>query len=192
MQRSHFRLIAHGLAAVPLLIMVGDTVFDRLGADPVRTLTLRTGWWALTFLLLSLCMTPLRRVTQSGHWLAIRRMLGLWSFALASLHLSIYVVLDLQAQWSQIFIDIVKRPYITVGFTAWVLLLPMAITSNKLMMRKLGRRWAQLHRMVYLIAVLAVLHFVWLVKKDLTEPLIFAGLFGVALGSRLLWSRSGA
>ena len=185
-----FRLLAHTLAAVPLLLMIVDALLNKLGADPVRTLTLRTGWWGLSFLLLSLCMTPLRRLTGSSHWLRIRRMLGLWCFALISLHLLIYVALDLQGEWPQLFVDIAKRPYITVGFAAWLLLLPLAITSNAPMMRKLGRRWAQLHRVVYLIAVLGVLHFIWLVKKDLTEPLIFASVLGVLLAVRVgFWTK---
>ena len=185
-----FRLLAHTLAAVPLLLMIVDALLNKLGADPVRTLTLHTGWWGLSFLLLSLCMTPLRRLTGSSHWLRIRRMLGLWCFALISLHLLIYVALDLQGEWPQLFVDIAKRPYITVGFAAWLLLLPLAITSNAPMMRKLGRRWAQLHRVVYLIAVLGVLHFIWLVKKDLTEPLIFAGVLGVLLAVRVgFWTK---
>lgn len=183
-----FRVLAHVLAALPLLWMLVDTVLNQLGADPVRSLTLRTGWWALSFLLLSLGMTPLRRFSGSNHWLRIRRMLGLWCFVMASLHLLIYLALDLQGEWPQLFTDIAKRPYITVGFSAWLLLLPLALTSNKAMMRKLGKNWAKLHRLVYLIGVLAVLHFLWLVKKDLTEPLIFAGILAALLAMRA-WLR---
>lgn len=185
-----FRLLAHALAVVPLLWMILDTARDQLGADPVRTLTLRTGWWALCFLLLSLCMTPLRRFSGSSYWLRIRRMLGLWCFAMASLHLLIYAALDLQGEWPQLFADIAKRPYITVGFSAWLLLLPLALTSNNVMLRKLGKNWAKLHRLVYLIGLLAVLHFLWLVKKDLTEPLIFAGFLAILLAVRVgFWIR---
>lgn len=179
------KILAHMIAAIPFALMIKDTFGNNLGADPVRTLTLRTGWWALSFLLISLAMTPLRKLTGNTSWIRYRRMLGLWAFALACCHLSIYVVLDLQGQWAQIFIDIAKRPYITVGFAAWLLLIPLALTSNAVMMRKLGPRWRQLHKLVYVIAPLVVLHFFWLVKKDHTEPLIFAAVLAVLLVVRL-------
>lgn len=178
--------MAHIIASIPFALMIKDTFSDKLGADPVRTLTLRTGWWTLSFLLISLAMTPLRKLTGNTSWVRYRRMLGLWTFALACCHLSIYVVLDLQGHWAQMFIDIAKRPYITVGFTAWLLLVPLALTSNTAMMRKLGRRWQQLHKLVYVIAPLGVLHFLWLVKKDHTEPLIFAAVLAVLLAVRLI------
>jgi methionine sulfoxide reductase heme-binding subunit len=182
----YFRIFAHALAALPFLLLAYDVFRGSLGADPVRTLTLRTGWWALFFLLATLSMTPLRRLTGSTHWIRIRRMLGIWVFFLASCHLSIYLSLDLQAHWQQIFADIVKRPYITVGFCAWLLLAPLAITSTQGMMRRMGKRWRQLHKLVYVIAPLGVLHFIWLVKKDLTQPLVFAGVLAVLLATRVL------
>jgi len=184
------KILAHVVAALPLALMLKDTLSDTLGADPIRTLTLRTGWWALSFLLLSLAMTPLRKLTGQAGWMHYRRMLGLWAFACVCCHLSIYLVLDLQGRWTQIFTDIVKRPYITVGFTAWLLLIPLALTSTQAMMRKLGRRWRVLHRLVYLIAPLGVLHFLWLVKKDMTEPLIFAAVLALLLALRLIKSRA--
>lgn len=184
-RQTALKILAHLFAAVPFALMLKDSFSNALGADPVRTLTLRTGWWALSFLLLSLLMTPLRKLTGSLSWIRYRRMLGLWAFALACCHLSIYLVLDLQGRWPQIFSDIAKRPYITVGFTAWLLLIPLAVTSTKTMMRRLGRRWPQLHQLVYVIAPLAVLHFLWLVKKDQTEPLIFAALLALLIGTRL-------
>jgi methionine sulfoxide reductase heme-binding subunit len=182
----YFRIFLHCLAALPLLLAAIDVFHNTLGADPVRALTLRTGWWALFFLLASLAMTPLRKLTGSTHWLRIRRMLGLWAFAFACVHLSIYLVLDLQGEWRQIFSDILKRPYITVGFSAWLLLIPLAMTSTQAMIRRLGKRWRQLHKLVYVIAPLGVLHFIWLVKKDLTEPLIFAAVLAVLLALRLI------
>ena len=180
------KITAHLLAALPFALMLKDTFSNALGADPVRSLTLRTGWWALSFLLLSLAMTPLRKITGSTAWIRYRRMLGLWAFVLACIHLNIYLILDLQGRWAQIFSDIAKRPYITVGFIAWLLLVPLALTSNAAAMRKLGRRWRRLHKMVYLIAPLGVLHFLWLVKKDQTEPLVFAAVLAVLLCARLL------
>jgi methionine sulfoxide reductase heme-binding subunit len=182
------RLAAHALAAIPWLLMVWDTAHNLLGADPVRALEHRSGWWALVFLALCLSMTPLRKLTGAAIWLPLRRMLGLWCFALASMHLLIYLSLDLQQNWAAIFTEVRKRPYISVGFSAWLLLIPLAITSNKIMMRRLGRRWASLHKLVYLIAVLACLHFFWLVKKDHAEPLIFIGVFAALFAIRA-WFR---
>jgi methionine sulfoxide reductase heme-binding subunit len=188
MLKTRYKLLAHLFALIPLLLMIYDVFCNRLGADPVRTLTHRTGWWALVFLMLSLAMTPLRRITGQARFIQLRRMLGLWCFVLVSCHLTIYVVLDLQSAWRELWTDIVKRPYITVGFTAWLLLIPLVLTSTQLMMKKLGRNWAKLHRLVYVIAVLGVVHFLWLVKKDLTEPLIFAGVLALLLGIRVFYA----
>ena len=185
-QNTALKILAHLAAALPLALMLKDTFSNSLGADPVRMLTLRSGWWALSFLLLCLAMTPLRKLSGHTGWMRYRRMLGLWAFALVCCHLSIYLVLDLQGHWAQIFTDILKRPYMTVGFTAWLLLVPLALTSTQAMMRKLGWRWRQLHKLIYLIAPLGVLHFLWLVKKDLTEPLIFAAVLAVLLAARLI------
>ena len=178
---------AHLLALLPLWLMVRATLADALGADPVAELTHRTGDWALRFLLLSLAMTPLRRVLDQAWPIRFRRLLGLYAFAYACLHLTIYVVLDLNGYWAQILEDIVKRPFITVGFLAWLLLTPLAITSTRGWIKRLGRRWGQLHRAVYAVGILAVLHFFWLVKADLREPLIYAAILALLLGLRLYW-----
>lgn len=178
---------AHLLALLPLWLMVRATLADALGADPVAELTHRTGDWALRFLLLSLAMTPLRRVLDQAWPIRFRRLLGLYAFFYACLHLTIYVVLDLNGYWAQILEDIVKRPFITVGFLAWLLLTPLAITSTRGWIKRLGRRWGQLHRAVYAVGILAVLHFFWLVKADLREPLIYAAILALLLGLRLYW-----
>lgn len=178
---------AHLLALLPLWLMVRATLADALGADPVAELTHRTGDWALRFLLLSLAMTPLRRVLDQAWPIRFRRLLGLYAFFYACLHLTIYVVLDLNGYWPQILEDIVKRPFITVGFLAWLLLTPLAITSTRGWIKRLGRRWGQLHRAVYAVGILAVLHFFWLVKADLREPLIYAAILALLLGLRLYW-----
>lgn len=154
---------------------------DELGADPVKFILHDTGLWALRFLLLTLAMTPLRALSGRTEFIKIRRQLGLWSFFYASLHLLVYAGLDLGLDFAHLWEDIVKRPYITVGFLAWLILLPLAITSNQKMMKKLGRKWKTLHKSIYLIAVLACLHFLWLVKKDLTEPLIYSSIAFVLL-----------
>jgi sulfoxide reductase heme-binding subunit YedZ len=175
----------HLLALAPFLWLAHDLWFDALGADPVAEITHRTGDWALRLLLVTLAITPLRRMSGWTVLAGFRRLFGLHAFFYASLHLATYLVLDLGGYWPQILEDIVKRPYITVGFAAWLLLLPLALTSTRGMMRRLGRRWAALHRSVYLIGILAVLHFLWLVKADRTEPLIYATLLALLLLVRI-------
>jgi sulfoxide reductase heme-binding subunit YedZ len=192
----------HVLALLPLMNLLRGVAVDlrgsdplaalglpavTLGADPVQAITHATGDWALRFLLASLAMTPLRRLTGAAWPLRFRRLLGLYAFVWACLHLATYLVLDLGGWWAQVFEDIVDRPFITVGFAAWLLLLPLAVTSTRGWMRRLGRRWGQLHRLVYACAVLAVLHFFWLVKSDLREPLLYAAVLAVLLGVRLAW-----
>ena len=163
---------------------------DQLGANPVETLSHRTGDWSLRFLLLTLAVTPLRRLTGWNGLQKFRRMLGLFAFFYVCLHLSVYLIFDQFFDWRAIVADIAKRPYITVGFTGWLLLIPLAVTSTSGMMKRLGRNWQRLHRLVYLIGVLGVLHYLWLVKADLTEPLLYAGLLGALLGYRLWWWRT--
>jgi methionine sulfoxide reductase heme-binding subunit len=183
------RVVLHLAAATPLALLVHAALSDALGADPIAVLTHETGQWALRLLLATLAITPLRLL---GNWtvlLQFRRLLGLWAFAYACVHLGIYLGLDLGGYWAQIFDDIIERPFITVGFLAWLLLLPLAITSTRGMMRRMGRRWGQLHRLAYVSAALAVLHFLWLVKADLREPLIHAAILAVLLLFRLPWLR---
>lgn len=196
------KALAHALALLPLLQLLRGAIADiqgtdplasitgvaaTLGADPVQFITHGTGDWALRFLLASLAMTPLRRMSGRPWPIRFRRLLGLYAFFYACLHLATYLVLDLGGYWPQIFADIAKRPYITVGFSAWLLLLPLAVTSTRGWIRRLGRRWGQLHKVVYVAAVLGVLHFVWLVKSDLREPLIYAAVLALLLGARVWW-----
>ncbi|PZO10811.1 MAG: sulfoxide reductase heme-binding subunit YedZ [Lysobacteraceae bacterium] len=181
------KAVAHGLALLPLALLVQGVVGDTLGADPVAAITHETGNWALRLVLLGLAMTPLRRLLGKPWPIRFRRMVGLYAFLYATLHLATYVVLDLGQYWQQILEDIVKRPYITVGFAAWLLLVPLAVTSTKGWIRRLGRRWGQLHKLVYAVGVLGVLHFIWLVKSDLREPLLYAGVLALLLGLRLWW-----
>ena len=148
----------------------------------------RLGLWALRLLMITLAITPLRQLTGQAVLLRFRRMLGLYAFFYATLHFGAYLVLDLRGYWTQIFEEIAKRPYITVGFAAWLLLVPLALTSTKAAIRRLGRNWARLHKLVYVIGVLAVLHFWWLVKSDIREPLLYAAILAVLLGWRL-WKK---
>lgn len=155
-----------------------------LGADPVKKLEHECGTWALNFLLITLLVTPLRQLTGLSHLPRLRRMLGLFAFFYAVLHFTVYLTLDLEFNFRTLFADIAKRPYITIGFLALVLLIPLAVTSTNKMMRRLGRRWQKLHRLIYVIAVLGVWHFYWQVKRDIREPLIYAGILAVLLGYR--------
>ena len=188
------KILVHALALTPLAILAWQfhddwrNGSDALGADPVAEIEHRTGLWALRLLMVALAVTPLRQLTGQSALLRFRRMLGLYAFFYATLHLAVYLGLDLRGYWTQIFEDIVKRPYITVGFTAWLLLVPLAVTSTLGWMRRLGRRWGQLHKLVYAIGVLAVLHFWWLVKSDIREPLLYAAILAALLGWRA-WKR---
>ena len=188
------KVFAHLAALAPLTILarqmwdVAERGSDALGADPVAEIEHRLGLWALRFLVLALAVTPLRQLTGWAVLVRFRRMLGLYAFAYATLHLAAYVGLDLRGYWTQLFEDIAKRPYITVGFLAWLLLVPLAVTSTTGWIRRLGRNWARLHTLVYAIGVLAVLHFWWLVKSDIREPALYAGLVAVLLGWRI-WKR---
>lgn len=161
-----------------------------LGANPIEFITHSTGTWTLVGLLVTLSVTPLRRLTGRADLIRYRRMLGLFAFFYAILHFMTYLWLDQFFDFASIAKDIVKRPFITVGFAAFVLLIPLAVTSTRVMMRRLGRRWQPLHRLVYLIALLGVIHYVWLVKKDLTQPLMFGAVLILLLAMRLPWSRN--
>jgi len=173
------------LCLLPLALLAWDTWHGALGADPVAQLEHRSGDWALRLLLATLAITPLRRLTGWNKAVRFRRMLGLFAFFYVTVHLTIYLVVDLGGFWSQLLTEIAKRPYITVGFTAWLLLIPLALTSTNAMMRRLGRNWQRLHKLVYAIGVLAVLHFLWLVKADHREPAIYLGVLIVLLLLRL-------
>ncbi len=157
-----------------------------LGADPVKKLEHECGKTALNLLLLTLAVSPVRELTGQPQLLRLRRMLGLFAFFYAVLHFSIYLTLDLELNFRALGADIVKRPYLTIGFTALLLLIPLALTSTNAMMRRLGSRWQRLHRLVYVIAVLGVWHFYWQVKRDVREPLIYAGMLAILLAWRVL------
>jgi sulfoxide reductase heme-binding subunit YedZ len=177
------------LCLAPFLWLIWDVIQEQLSANPIEDITHRTGDWALRFLLITLAVTPLKRLSGQVWLLRLRRMLGLYAFFYALLHFLTYLWLDQQFLFSEILVDIGKRPYITVGFTAFVLLIPLAATSNRYAMRRLGRRWQKLHRTVYVIAALAVLHYLWLVKADSREPVIYGLILVALLGIRAWWQR---
>lgn len=172
-------------AFIPVLRLIYLGFTDGLGANPVEFIERSTGTWALVFLLLSLGITPLRYLTQQAWLIAVRRLLGLWMFAYACLHVTTYLWLDYQFDWADIAKDIVKHPYVLVGAAALLLTLPLAATSNQRAIKALRQRWKSLHKLVYVIGVLVLLHFWWLVKKDVTEPVIYSLVFALLIALRL-------
>ncbi|MFP5402507.1 MAG: sulfite oxidase heme-binding subunit YedZ [Gammaproteobacteria bacterium] len=178
-----------GLGLLPLLRIIYLGVAGELGANPIEFITRSTGTWALVGLLLTLAVTPLRRLTGWTGLMRHRRTLGLFAFFYACLHALAYVWLDQFFDPAAILHDIVKRPFVTAGFAAFTLLVPLAMTSTRAMMRRLGHRWSVLHRLIYPAALLGVVHFLWLVKKDLTEPLAYAVVLVLLLALRLPWGR---
>ena len=177
---------------VPFFTLVIGALNNTLGTNPVETMTHETGDWTLRFLLATLAITPLRRLSGKNWLIRLRRMLGLYAFFYACLHFMTYIWFDQYFDWMEIIRDIPKRPFITVGFTAFVLLIPLAVTSNNRMMRRLKKNWVKLHKLVYVIAVLGVLHFLWLVKADTLEPLIYASILLILLGYRAYYQRKKA
>jgi sulfoxide reductase heme-binding subunit YedZ len=169
----------------PLALLVARFAMDRLGTNPIEYVTHTLGDWTLRILLASLAVTPLRILTGQAWLVTLRRLLGLFAFAYAVMHFLVWIVLDFFFDWEQMGKDIVKRPFITVGMTALLLLTPLAVTSTSGMIKRLGaRRWRQLHRLVYAAAVLGVLHFVWLAKVGRKTPWIYAAVLAVLLGIR--------
>ena len=179
------KAVVWAVCLLPAAWLAADAAMGRLGANPIEAVLHRTGWWALTLLLVSLSISPLRRLTGWGRLIRYRRLLGLFAFAWATAHFLSYVVLDQWFAWPFIAEDIAERPFILVGFAAWLLLVPLAVTSTTGWIRRLGRRWRMLHRVVYVAAGLGALHFFWKVKADTREPLIFIGILAVLLLLRL-------
>ena len=179
------------ICLVPLGTLLVNGIQGDLGPNPVEAVTHFTGDWALRFLLIALGVTPLRRLIGHAWPMRFRRMLGLFAFFYASLHLTTYLWLDQFFAWDAIIEDIIKRPFITVGFAAFLLMVPLALTSTRSAMRRLGRYWQRLHRLVYLVGLLAVLHFLWLVKADPFEPLAYGAILAVLLSFRVPWSALG-
>ena len=184
-----YQIFKIGLSIVSLLPAIALTLWainDELGANPIEVLTRDTGEWALRFLLITLAVSPLR-LSVGWHFLAaVRRMLGLYSFFYAVIHMLLYLWLDQFFDLSDIIEDVIERPFITVGFISFLALIPLALTSNDGMIKRLvTQRWNKLHRLVYYIAIVGVVHFYMLVKKDITEPLVYIALLAVLLGIRL-------
>jgi len=161
------------LSLLPILIIFYQIIFNQLGPEPVKEITHVTGNWTLRFIIITLAMTPLQKFTKLNFWISYRRMFGLFVFFYASAHMMTYVGIDYRFDWSSISDDIVKKKFIFAGFLAWLLLVPLALTSSKRIIRLLRDKWKKLHKLIYLIALLGVFHFLWLVKIITAEPLIY-------------------
>ncbi|ACT50568.1 sulfite oxidase heme-binding subunit YedZ [Methylovorus glucosotrophus] len=189
--RKQLGLIKAGLfllALIPLARLLWLGMHDDLGANPIEFIERSTGTWALVILLVTLSFTPLRLLTGTAWPVQLRRMAGLFMFSYACLHITTYIWLDHWFDWQEIAKDIIKHPYVLVGFAAFVLSVPLALTSSNAMIKRLRQRWKTLHRLVYLVAIFAVLHFWWLVKKDITEPMLYALVLAALLAIRLVFT----
>lgn len=176
-----FRFAAFLLACVWPLYWLAQAVLDALGPDPGKVLVDRMGQGALVMLLVTLCMTPLQKLTGWSGWIVVRRQLGLWCFAYVLMHLCAYLFFILGLDWGQLGVELRKRPYIIVGSLALVGLLALAVTSNRYSQRRLGARWKKLHRLVYVILGLGLLHFLWIVRADLKEWTVYAVIGGLLM-----------
>jgi len=186
MKISFLKIAAFGACLIPFGQLLYNAYQGDLGANPIETITRFTGSWTLIILLTTLAVTPLRRITGWNDLVRFRRMLGLFAFFYALLHFSTYLVLDHFFDFDRIAKDILKRPYVTVGFTGFVLMIPLAITSTAKMIRRFGKRWQQLHRLVYFVGIAGVIHFYWLVKADIRRPAQYGAVLAALLGYRLV------
>lgn len=183
---KRLKVVVFLLCLVPLIWLLYDLFFGRLSANPINDITRRTGIWTLRLLMLALAVTPMRRLTGWSSLVSLRRMLGLFAFFYATLHFLTYLVIDQFFAWDQIVKDIGKRPFITVGFGTFVILIPLAVTSTKKMIRRLGgKRWQRLHRLVYAAGIGGVIHYFWLVKTDTRPPLAYGAVAAFLLGFRV-------
>ncbi len=174
----------------PLCIIIYQIFYNKLGPEPVDRIINHFGEWTLIFIFLTLSMTPLRKITKSLEWIKFRRMLGLFAFFYASIHMLSYVGLDYRFDFEPLIDDVLKKKFVFIGFSAWLLLIPLAITSSNKMARILKQNWKKLHRLVYVIAIFGVLHFIWLSKTIFFKPLIFLIILIILLLFRINFNKS--
>ena len=182
--QRYLKVVIFTLSLVPIFYIIYQILTDQLGPEPIKDITHHTGKWTLYFIVITLAMTPLKKITKLNIWINYRRMFGLFIFFYASVHLMTYVGLDYRFDLESIGDDIIKKKYIFIGFSAWLLLIPLAVTSNKRMIKILKDKWKKLHRLIYLISLFGGIHYLWLVKRDLTEPLIFLTIILILLAFR--------
>ena len=182
---KYFKPFVFILCLLPLGIIILDIYYNNLGAEPVKKIMNHFGEWTLIFICLTLTMSPLKRITNLGFWIKFRRMLGLFVFFYATIHLLTYVGLDYRFDWEPIINDVLKKKYIFIGFSAWLLLIPLAFTSSQKMAKLLRHNWKKLHRLIYIIAIFGSLHYIWLSKTIFFKPLIFLLIILVLLALRI-------
>ena len=186
-----FKVCVFSACVIPLMVLAWQALSDQLGANPIEEITDRTGIWTLRLLLITLAVTPARRLTGWNRLVQVRRMLGLFAFFYGSLHFLTYIWLDQFFVVEDMVADVMERPFITVGLTSFILLIPLAVTSTSDMIKRLGGKWwLRLHRLVYVTSIGGVVHYLWLVKADTRSPLIYGGILGVLLVYRL-WDTYG-
>ena len=183
--QKYLKVVIFILSLVPIFYIIYQILNNQLSPEPIKDITHHTGKWTLYFIVMTLSITPLKKITKLNIWINYRRMFGLFIFFYASVHLMTYVGLDYRFDLASIGDDIIKKKYIFIGFLAWLLLIPLAATSNLRMMKILKEKWKKLHRLIYLISLFGVIHYLWLVKRDLTEPLIFLAIILTLLITRL-------
>lgn len=173
------------LSLTPFLLLVNDALMERLGANPIEALHFRSGDWALRFLCITLALRPIKILTGQTWPLRYSRMMGLFTFFYASMHFLVYIVLDLSLSWEQVIDEIPKSPYALVGLFAYMMLIPLAVTSTKKMQKRLGKNWKKLHRLVYVVSFAVIIHYFWLVKSDIREPLLYTVIISLLLSVRI-------
>ena len=179
------RLTLFCASLIPFLFLLVGIFNNSLGADPARTLSLETGRWSIRFLLLSLAITPARELMKISHLAPLRRTFGLFALFYAALHVIVYVLFLLEMRWSEIGSDILERPYITVGFGSFVILVLLGVTSPKTVVRMLGKKWKLIHRLVYLAVILAIVHVIWILRTDVFDAVVYAVVALLLFGYRL-------
>ena len=183
--RRYIKIPIFFLSLLPILIIFYQIIFNQLGPEPVKEITHVTGNWTLRFIIITLAMTPLQKFTKLNFWISYRRMFGLFVFFYASAHMMTYVGIDYRFDWSSISDDIIKKKFIFAGFLAWLLLVPLALTSSKRMIRLLRDKWKKIHKLIYVISLLGVIHYLWLVKIVTVEPLIYLIIIVILLMLRV-------
>ena len=183
--RNYIKISIFFLSLLPILIIFYQIIFNQLGPEPVKEITHVTGNWTLRFIIITLAMTPLQKFTKLNFWISYRRMFGLFVFFYASAHMMTYIGIDYRFDWSSIGDDIVKKKFIFAGFLAWLLLVPLALTSSKRMIKLLRDRWKKLHKLIYIISLLGIIHYLWLVKVVTVEPLIYLIIIVILLTLRV-------
>ena len=188
--RQYSKTLVFFLSLWPIYVISYQIIFNQLGPEPVDRIINHFGEWTLIFILLTLSMTPLKKITKSVEWIKFRRMLGLFTFFYASIHMLSYVGLDYRFYFEPLINDVLKKKFIFIGFSAWLLLIPLAITSSERMVRLLKQNWKKIHRLIYIIGIFGVLHYIWLSKTIFFKPLIFLILLIILLLFRIKITKS--